>query len=50
MPQDEIDGFGGLDHWASQEEFDALKGRLFGPNFEVKDKPIKIRGSISYVE
>jgi len=50
VPQPEIDSFGGLDHWGTQAEFDSLKARLLGPDFKVDDKPIKIRGSVSYVE
>lgn len=50
IPQSEIDEFGGLDHEASIDEFETLKHRLLGPDFKVSDKPIKIKGSISYVE
>jgi ABC-type bacteriocin/lantibiotic exporter with double-glycine peptidase domain len=50
IPQNEIDAFGGLDHVAPQEDFDALKDRLVGGDFECAKKPIKVRGTVSYVE
>ena len=50
IPQNEIDGFGGLDFMATQDQLDRLKKRLLAPNFQVDDKPIKIKGSVSYVE
>ena len=50
LPQGEIDDFGGLDHEGTQEEFDQLKSRLLGGNLVVNKKPIKIRGTLSYVE
>ena len=50
IPQNEIDGFGGLDFMATQDQLDRLKRRLLAPNFQVDDKPIKIKGSVSYVE
>mmetsp|Transcript_20481 Transcript_20481/g.27669 ORF Transcript_20481/g.27669 Transcript_20481/m.27669 type:complete len:155 (-) Transcript_20481:621-1085(-) len=50
VPQSEIDEFGGLEHEATQEELDTLRKRLLTPDFKVSNKPIKIRGSVSYVE
>ena len=50
LPQSEIDEFGGLDGEGTQEEFDTLKGRLCGDNLQLDDKPIKIKGSVAYVE
>ena len=50
IPESEIIEFGGVDHDASQEQFDNLRKRLLSPSFNVVDKPIKIKGSISYVE
>ena len=50
VPQHEVDKFGGLEKEASKEEFDELKVRLLGDEFEVLDKPIKIAGTMSYVE
>ena len=49
LPVTEINNFGGFEHEGSQEEFTNLKDRLFNPDLLVLDKPIKIRGSISYV-
>ena len=49
VPQTEIDNFGGLDHEGSQEEFDNLKQRLFSEDLVVPEKPVQIRGSVSYV-
>ena len=50
MPQGEIDQFGGMDHEGTQEEYDLLKTRLFGEDLQVNEKPIKIKGSVAYVE
>ena len=50
LPQSEIDNFGGLEYEGTQEEFDQLKTNLLGGNLVVPDCPIKIKGSISYVE
>ena len=50
IPQNEIDELGGLEYAATQDELDRLKKRLLAPDFQVEDKPIKIKGSVSYVE
>lgn len=50
VPQPEIDNFGGLDREATQEEFNDLKKRLLSDQFEVKRKPVKVKGTVSYVE
>lgn len=50
MPQEAIDEFGGINHEATSEEFDVLKRKLLGPDFKVHEKPIKIKGSVSFVE
>ena len=50
LPQEAIDEFGGINHEATSEEFDVLKQKLLGPDFKVREKPIKIKGSVSFVE
>lgn len=50
IPESEIQKLGGIDYEATQEEFDVLKNRLVNEEFDQRDPPIKIRGSISYVE
>lgn len=51
IPQTEIDEFGGLEHAGTQEEFDRLKNIVNSRDFDCgKEKPIKVRGSVSYVE
>ena len=50
IPKSEIDVFGGLERVASQGELDTIKERLLNQNFEVGEKPIKITGSLSFVE
>ena len=50
LPQKEIERFGGFDHEGTQEEYDALKNRILGDDINIEEKPIKIRGSVSYVE
>lgn len=50
VPQSEIDEFGGLDHKGTQQEFDRLKNRIVSADFACGVKPIKVRGSVAYVE
>ena len=50
IPQSEIDEFGGVNYDASLEELDGLRSRLLSPDFKVSEKPINIKGTISYVE
>ena len=50
VPDEEIEAFGGLDKEAKPKAFSKLKKRVLGPNFTVDEKPIKINGTISYVE
>lgn len=52
IPQSEIDEFGGLDHEATQEELETLKKKLLDPKLLANstERPIKLRGSVSYVE
>ena len=39
-----------MEQEGAQNDFDNLKRRLFSDELEVIDKPIKIRGSVGYVE
>ena len=50
VPQNLIDDFGGLEHEADKESLNALKDEILGPKFKLETKPIRLGGSISYVE
>lgn len=54
VPQTDIDDFGGLDKEATPEELAAFKKRILlndaMARAEIKDPPIKLQGTISYVE
>ena len=50
IPQSEIDEFGDLEYEATTEEIETLKKRVLAPDYKVENKPIKIKGSVSYVE
>ena len=50
VPQNSISEFGGLEHAAPTEEFDKLKQKLLAEDFHVEEAPVKINGSLSFVE
>ena len=50
VPRWKIYQFGGFDKEANDEEFEQLQADLLHPELEIKDKPIHVSGTISYVE
>ena len=50
LPENEITAFGGVDKVGDNESFNALKQKVLSPSFSVDTKPVKICGSMSYVE
>ena len=46
----EIKEFGGFQMTANQHEFKNLTDKILDKNYEVGDAPIKLSGSLSYVE
>lgn len=50
VPASEIEAFGGLDAVGDKDSFTELKQTVLSPAFVVDEKPIKVNGTISYVE
>jgi len=50
VPENAIVNFGGLEAVGDKESFSELKQVILAPDLVFKDKPIKVNGSMSYVE
>ena len=50
VPDAEVENFGGLDQEGDKDSFNELKSKVLSPDFNVPTKPVKLYGSVSYVE
>lgn len=50
LPDECIQEFGGVEKMASKEDFEKLKNKLLSKDLKLNEPPVKVNGSMSYVE